>query len=110
MYDYKFRQDEFSYSKPKRRWHKLAIAMVAMLLLGGLVYAFSKLDLNLMGTEPDKGTDSDVIPLQIPPHSDSPQGSHPVRQAPTQPGLGIQTEAFVRALHTIDEDTETASV
>jgi murein DD-endopeptidase MepM/ murein hydrolase activator NlpD len=110
MYDYKFRQDELSFNKRRRRGGKLVASGAGLLLIGGIVYALSQLALDWNSSETDKGADSDVIPLSLPPHSESPQGSRPARQEPVPPDTRSTSEALAQAMETLADGVEIASV
>lgn len=110
MYDYKFRHDDLTFRKPKRRFRKLFLRGVGFLLIAGLVYAATQLDLPWTTSEQSEGAESDVIPLTLPPHSDPPQGSHPVQRAPVQPGPAGAGEVVAKAMQVIEGGTESASI
>ncbi len=82
MYDYKFRNDELTFRKPKHRLQKYLVRTSVIALVAAAI--FGVLQLSAPWTQ-DAGTNANIIPLALPPYSDSPQGSRPAQSQPTAP-------------------------
>jgi hypothetical protein len=77
MHDYKFRQSDLSFKKPKKTWHKSLLRAVGLALAAGVIYAVIQLAITGKGDSGIPETDSDVIPLPLPPHVEPEEGSPP---------------------------------
>jgi murein DD-endopeptidase MepM/ murein hydrolase activator NlpD len=82
MYDYKFRQDELHFRKPRRRLGRLALAGASLAIIGGVVLALVQLLPEPDDQAPLPGADSDVIPLTLPPSSGVEQDSQTIPPGP----------------------------
>jgi len=85
MYDYKFRQSDLSFKKPKKTWHKSLLRAVGLALAAGVLYAIIQLAITGEGDSDVSETDSDVIPLPLPPYVEPEEGSPPGEPAATTP-------------------------
>jgi hypothetical protein len=97
MYDYKFRESDLSFKKPKhhrhsRLWRYAGLAMV----VAGLLYGFLQLDISGEDDSQTGETDSNVIRLQLPPRADPEENRRPA-------GSGSSPAAQVDTTST-DED------
>jgi hypothetical protein len=78
MYDYKFRDSDLSFKKPKRHrhnrlWRYVGLAMV----VAGSLYGLLQLDISGEGDSQTVETDSNVIRLQLPPRAEPEGNSKP---------------------------------
>lgn len=103
MYDYKFRQNDLSFRKPPRRFGKILIWLVGAAFLGAALYAATRIDLPWGAGGPGAGSESDVIPLSLPPTSEgsqAPTSSEPPAQAPKQAPVSETMFAITGAAET----------
>jgi hypothetical protein len=102
MYDYKFRDNNLSFQKPKRHrhnrlWRYVGLAMVA----AGFLYGFVQLDISGEGDSQTGETDSNVIRLQLPPRAEPEEN-----RRPTGPGSSPAVEVDTTSA---DEDPGSAT-
>jgi murein DD-endopeptidase MepM/ murein hydrolase activator NlpD len=72
MYDYKFRQDQVTFGRPRRRGRRLAVIVAGLVIIGVLASALVRFDSEEGGAT--EAGDDNVIPLPLPPRSDAQQG------------------------------------
>jgi len=73
MYDYKFRHAGAPARKSKTQLRKLLIRLTAVLVAAAAFYGAFLLDDVRTASGPQSNTDSDIIPLALPPRLDPPQ-------------------------------------
>jgi hypothetical protein len=73
MYDYKFRHAAAPAGRPKTQLRKLLIRVTAVLVAVAAFYGAFLLDDVRAPSGPQSNTDSDIIPLALPPRFEPPQ-------------------------------------
>jgi len=68
MYDYKNRQSDLSFRKPKGTWHKGLRRVIGLVLTAGILYGVVQLALSWQSDSKKWATDSNIIELPLPPH------------------------------------------
>ena len=70
MYDYKFRQKHPSFRDTKHTRRKMLLLAIGLVLAVGVLYGIISLGLTRDSGSKVSETDSDSIPLQLPPYPD----------------------------------------
>jgi len=91
MYDYKFRDSDLSFQKPKRHrhnrlWRYVGLAMV----VAGFLYGLLQLDISGEGDSQTGETDSNVIRLQLPPRAEPEENRKPAG-SDSSPAVQVDT-------------------
>jgi hypothetical protein len=81
MYDYKNRQSDLSFSKPKGTWHKGLRRAIGLALTAGILYGIVQLALSWQSDSETLATDSNIIELQLPPHPEAGEQAQMTRPA-----------------------------
>lgn len=86
MYDYKFRQSDLPINKPKRTPRRAALGISGLIIAAAFVYGIAQLDRpwDAQTKTPEAG--SEIIPLALPPHSESEDSTRPADSDPNNQG------------------------
>jgi hypothetical protein len=82
MRDYKSRQSDLSFSRPRRSWRKMLQWAVGLVLAAGVFFGMIHLGLPWLGDSSAPETDADIIPLPLPPHPELEGSTEPVSSSP----------------------------
>ena len=77
MYDYRFRQTDLSSGKRRQPPRKALVRAAGIILVIALAYAGLNMDLPWTTTTPVSSSDSDLVPLRLPPQPIAPQDPTP---------------------------------
>jgi hypothetical protein len=82
MRDYKSRQSDLSFSRPKRSWRKMLRWAVGLVIAAGAFFGIIHLGLPWLGGSNGPETDADIIPLPLPPHPEPEGNTEPANSNP----------------------------
>lgn len=77
MYDYKFRQNDISVNRPKRTLVRKVLGISGLAVAAASVYGIVQLDFPWQAQTDVPETDSDIIPLALPPHAEPEESMQP---------------------------------
>jgi hypothetical protein len=77
MYDYKFRQSDSSFNKPKRVLNKAMLGISGLAFAVAALYGVAQLDFSSQAQPDEPEASSDVIPLALPPRVEPKQRAEP---------------------------------
>jgi murein DD-endopeptidase MepM/ murein hydrolase activator NlpD len=94
MHDYKFRQSDLSFRKPKRTYHKTLFPAAGIAAAAAALYGIVQLELPWQTTPETTETGSDIVPLALPPHTDPIESTRPPDSEDDRPAQVPTTRAF----------------
>jgi hypothetical protein len=97
MYDYKLREQDPSFRKPKRGWRKTALLAAGILFALGILYAVAQLMPPWQEDSQAPEASSDSIPLPLPPYADPEKGAIPIDSGANDHGASRATPDHERS-------------
>jgi len=94
MYDYKFRQNDLSVNKPKRTLNRKVLGISGLAVAAASVYGIVQLNFPWQAQTDVPETDSDIIPLALPPHAEPEERTQPADTDLSRPAENPSDQAF----------------
>jgi len=110
MHDYKFRQSDRSFDKPKHNLHKKVLGISAFAVAAALVYGIVQLGFSWQGQSNAPEADPDIIPLALPPHIEPEENERPADTNQSRPAEIPSDRALMNAMKLLHGPGATASV
>lgn len=103
MYDYKFRQSDLSFQKPKRTLLKPVLVAAGLGIAAAVVYGIFQLDSPWPEQSQTPTTDSDIIPLALPPNTKQDEDPLPTGPDQSRPAEVPTNRAFTDAMKLLQD-------
>jgi murein DD-endopeptidase MepM/ murein hydrolase activator NlpD len=110
MYDYKFRQRDLTFDKPRRPLRRVFIRVVGLGLAAAAIFTALQFDLPWHAAPSVKGSESDIIPLSLPPRRATPEDGRPIRSDSEGRSKTPDERALAKAMTSLLRGAPTASV
>lgn len=104
MYDYKFRQSDLSFQKPKRTLLKTILVTAGIgIAAAAVIYGLIRSDFPWQAQTATPETDSDIIPLALPPHVEPDENPQPAAPDQSRPAGVPTNRAFTDAMELLQD-------